>query len=88
MSILQNDEFWRLVYPNDSPETVVKRQTHLLDLYLNMQDKVVSTIRNTVFVCVCVVCVCVCVCVCVSSVSYLAYCVLLIVCVTRLERLH
>ena len=57
MYILQNDEFWRL---NDSPETVVKRRTHLLDLYLNMQDKAVSTTHNTQYcVCVCVCAICV-----------------------------
>jgi hypothetical protein len=45
LSILGNEEFWKLVYPNDSPETVHQRRAHLVDLYLNMQDKMVRLPR-------------------------------------------
>ena len=40
--ILQSDWFWKLVYQDDSEETHLQRRTHLVDLYLNMQDKIVS----------------------------------------------
>ena len=43
VKILQGDEFWKLVYPDDSEEIRANRKEHLLDLYLNMQDK---TVRN------------------------------------------
>ena len=46
MSILQNPDFWRLVYPNDSPESVLRRRTHLIDLYLNMQDRIVRSMQR------------------------------------------
>jgi hypothetical protein len=42
MSILHNPDFWKLVYPNDCPESVLRRRMHLIDLYLNMQDKIVG----------------------------------------------
>ena len=41
MAILQDHHFWDLVYPNDSDDTVLDRKKHLIDLYLNMQDKIV-----------------------------------------------
>ena len=40
--VLQSDWFWKLVYQDDSEETHLQRKTHLVDLYLNMQDKIVS----------------------------------------------
>ena len=40
--VLQSDWFWKLVYQDDSEETHLQRRTHLIDLYLNMQDKIVS----------------------------------------------
>lgn len=40
LCILQDDNFWRVVYPDDDSEAVrPSRKQHLLDLYLNMQDK-------------------------------------------------
>ena len=41
-AILQSDRFWRLVYQDDPEETRLERKSHLIDLYLNMQDKIVS----------------------------------------------
>ena len=41
LSIIQGDYFWELVYPGDSEVVRQRRRDHLLDLYLNMQDKVV-----------------------------------------------
>ncbi len=40
--ILESERFWTLVYPGDSEETRERRRSHLIDLYLNMQDKIVS----------------------------------------------
>ncbi len=38
--VLQDNKFWAMVYPDDDPENVrPSRKEHLLDLYLNMQDK-------------------------------------------------
>ena len=42
IQIVESNRFWELVYPSDPPETWEKRKSHLLDLYLNMQDKIVS----------------------------------------------
>ena len=43
MSILQSDTFWELVYPDDSADTREERKRHLIDLYLNGQDKIVRS---------------------------------------------
>ena len=65
IAIVQSDQFWRLVYPDDLPETRERRRSHLIDMYLNMQDKTVREPKCVqLFVRVCV-CVCVCLCVCV-----------------------
>lgn len=45
--ILQSDRFWRLVYQDDTEETRLQRKNHLIDLYLNMQDKIVSCMYST-----------------------------------------
>ena len=42
MNIIQGDRFWELVYPDDSETVRQKRKDHLVDLYLNGQDKVVG----------------------------------------------
>ena len=47
--ILQSDWFWKLVYQDDSEETQLQRRTHLIDLYLNMQDKIVSCCATVSF---------------------------------------
>lgn len=44
MEILEDDNYWRLVYPNDSVEVRTKRRNHLIDLYLNTREKGVSLI--------------------------------------------
>ena len=41
MNIIEGDRFWELVYPDDSVTIRQTRKVHLVDLYLNMQDKVV-----------------------------------------------
>ena len=43
LDIIQSAEFWTLVYPADSDDMRVKKKDRLLDLYLNLQDKYVST---------------------------------------------
>lgn len=45
LNIIQGDRFWELVYPDDSEEIRQRRKDHLLDLYLNMQDKIVRLFR-------------------------------------------
>ncbi len=53
LSILQDDNFWAVLYPDDDPETVrPSRKQHLLDLYLNMQDKGVGVL--TMATCMCI----------------------------------
>lgn len=42
MSIVQGDRFWELVYPDDSETVRQRRKDHLVDLYLNGQDKIVG----------------------------------------------
>ena len=42
MHIVQGDRFWELVYPDDAETVRQRRRDHLVDLYLNGQDKVVS----------------------------------------------
>ena len=42
MSIVQGDRFWELVYPDDSETVRQRRRDHLVDFYLNGQDKVVG----------------------------------------------
>ena len=39
MNIVQGDRFWELVYPDDSDAVRQRRKDHLVDLYLNGQDK-------------------------------------------------
>jgi hypothetical protein len=39
MDIVQGDRFWELVYPDDSDMVRQRRRDHLVDLYLNGQDK-------------------------------------------------
>ena len=41
LSIIEGERFWELVYPDDSVAVRQRRRDHLVDLYLNMQDKVV-----------------------------------------------
>ena len=43
MRIVQGDRFWELVYPDDSEAVRQTRRDHLVDLYLNGQDKVVGS---------------------------------------------
>jgi len=40
--ILTSEDFWSKLYPDDSKESRAQRRRHLLDLYLNMPDKIVS----------------------------------------------
>ncbi len=42
LDILENPDFYKLLYPQDKPETTTRRMEHMLDLYLNMPDKGVS----------------------------------------------
>ena len=44
IAIIESSRFWELIYPDDSAETRAKRRDHLIDLYLNMQDKIVSLV--------------------------------------------
>ena len=44
IAIIESSRFWELIYPDDSAETRAKRRDHLIDLYLNMQDKIVSVV--------------------------------------------
>ncbi len=46
LDILENPDFYKLLYPQDKPETTVRRMEHMLDLYLNMPDKGVSPTLN------------------------------------------
>ena len=42
LEVIQSDRFWELVYPGDSETIRAERKSHLFDLYLNLQDKIVS----------------------------------------------
>ena len=42
ITIVQSMEFWTKLYPDDSLEARLKRMRHVVDLYLNMPDKIVS----------------------------------------------
>jgi len=42
VSILRSEDFWSKLYPDDSKGSRAQRRKHLLDLYLNMPDKIVS----------------------------------------------
>ena len=44
ISILKSEDFWSKLYPDDSRESRAQRKRHLLDLYLNMPDKIVSIV--------------------------------------------
>ena len=44
IAIIESSRFWELIYPDDTAETRAKRRDHLIDLYLNMQDKIVSIV--------------------------------------------
>ena len=48
IQIVESNRFWELIYPHDAPEIREKRKGHLLDLYLNMQDKIVSYLESTI----------------------------------------
>ena len=54
-SIVESDSFWKLLYPDDSEDVRQDRKRRLIDLYLNVPDKV----RVCVFVCDVWVCMCV-----------------------------
>ena len=43
IEVIQSNRFWELVYPNDSEAIRAERKSHLLDMYLNVQDKIVSS---------------------------------------------
>ena len=56
-SIVESDDFWKLLYPDDLEEVRQDRKRRLIDLYLNVPDKV------CLCVCACVhvhVCLCMC----------------------------
>lgn len=44
LAIVQSDEFWLMVYCADTEEVRLLRKHHLLDLYLNRQDKGVGSL--------------------------------------------
>ena len=44
IAIIESSRFWELIYPDDTAETRAKRRDHVIDLYLNMQDKIVSLV--------------------------------------------
>ena len=44
IAIIESSRFWELIYPDDTAETRAKRRDHLIDLYLNMQTKIVSVV--------------------------------------------
>lgn len=44
LTFIQSDEFWQLVYSDDAEEVRLFRKKHLLDLYLNMSEKGVSSL--------------------------------------------
>ena len=55
LSIIESIEFWTKLYPDDSEEARVRRRKHVIDLYLNMPDKIVKefviiTIEYTIFI--------------------------------------
>ncbi len=43
LETLSNAGFYQLLYPKDSQEVTNQRLDHMVDLYLNMPDKGVST---------------------------------------------
>ena len=46
ISIIESIEFWTKLYPDDSEEATVRRRKHVVDLYLNMPDKIVKIILS------------------------------------------
>ena len=42
LEVIQSNHFWELVYPGDSEPIRAERKSRLIDLYLNIQDKIVS----------------------------------------------
>jgi len=42
VTTLRSEDFWSKLYPEDSIDCRAQRRRHLLDLYLNMPDKIVS----------------------------------------------
>lgn len=53
LAIIESIEFWTKLYPDDSQETRLKRKQRVVDLYLNMPDKIVR--MDVVFSCVFIV---------------------------------
>lgn len=41
LAIIQSTEFWTKLYPDDNQEVRIQRKQHVVDLYLNMPDKIV-----------------------------------------------
>lgn len=52
LNIVESMDFWIKLYPDDTQESRSKRRKHVVDLYLNMPDKIV---RMCVFPCVFIV---------------------------------
>ena len=42
LTIIESMEFWKKLYPDDTQEARMKRKRHIVDLYLNMPDKIVK----------------------------------------------
>ena len=74
-SIVESDSFWKLLYPDDSEDVRKDRKRRLIDLYLNVPDKVCVCVRAHMHVCCVCVCVWMCVCVCwhILHVVYVCY---------------
>lgn len=47
LAIIESSRFWELVYCDDTLEVQGKRKAHLIDLYLNTHDKIVSLFQHT-----------------------------------------
>lgn len=52
LNTIESMDFWTKLYPDDSQESRIKRRKHIVDLYLNMPDKIV---RMCVFPCMFIV---------------------------------
>ena len=44
LTMIESVEFWTKLYPDDTEEARVKRKRHVVDLYLNMPDKIVKCV--------------------------------------------
>ena len=42
LTMIESMEFWTKLYPDDTQEARMKRKRHVVDLYLNMPDKIVK----------------------------------------------